>query len=110
MGSSGQNVYVVTCGTCGQTWQRASARTGEVSDCVFCGVRGWIRRGRWRPRGRSRRELRSGWNRQFADLLIAGARERSRSLVKTGRCGRCRSQPAGVDSLALEASHVLCLL
>jgi hypothetical protein len=52
MGSSGQNVYVVTCGTCGQTWQRASARTGDVSDCLFCGVRGWIRLGSMETEGK----------------------------------------------------------
>jgi hypothetical protein len=44
--SSGeQNVYVVTCGTCGQTWQRTTARTGDASERVFCGTHGWIRLG-----------------------------------------------------------------
>jgi Zn ribbon nucleic-acid-binding protein len=43
--SGEQNVYVVTCGTCGQTWQRTTARTGDASECVFCGAHGWIRLG-----------------------------------------------------------------
>jgi len=43
--SGEQNVYVVTCGTCGQTWQCTTARTGDASECVFCGARGWIRLG-----------------------------------------------------------------
>ena len=43
--SGEQTVYVVTCGTCGQTWQRTAARTGDASECVFCGAHGWIRLG-----------------------------------------------------------------
>jgi len=38
-------MYIVTCATCGQTWQRTSARMGDASECVFCGAPGWIRLG-----------------------------------------------------------------
>jgi hypothetical protein len=40
-----KSIYIVTCGTCGQTWQRTHARMGDASECVFCGARGWIRLG-----------------------------------------------------------------
>lgn len=33
-------VYVVTCGQCGQTWQRTSANEGQTMECIFCGQRG----------------------------------------------------------------------
>jgi len=39
------HIYIVTCGRCGQTWQRTSARMGDASECVFCGAHGWIRLG-----------------------------------------------------------------
>lgn len=32
-------VYVVTCGRCGQTWQR-SRIVGNQTECIFCGHRG----------------------------------------------------------------------
>ena len=30
-------VYVVTCGRCGQTWQRTSVIEGHAIECIFCG-------------------------------------------------------------------------
>ncbi len=45
MRPSDRCVYIVTCGTCGQTWERTHARMGDASECVFCGVHGWIRLG-----------------------------------------------------------------
>lgn len=33
-------VYVVTCGQCGQTWQRSSVIEGQPMECVFCGWHG----------------------------------------------------------------------
>ena len=33
-------VYVVTCGLCGQSWQRMALNEGDALDCIFCGTRG----------------------------------------------------------------------
>jgi hypothetical protein len=30
-------VYVVTCGQCGQTWQRTGVIEGQATECIFCG-------------------------------------------------------------------------
>lgn len=30
-------VYVVTCGTCGHSWQRKEADDGQMIGCIFCG-------------------------------------------------------------------------
>ena len=30
-------VYVVTCGQCGQTWQRSRVTEGQLMECIFCG-------------------------------------------------------------------------
>lgn len=38
-------VYVVTCGQCGQTWQRTSVVEGQMIECMFCGRRGRLRIG-----------------------------------------------------------------
>lgn len=37
--------YVITCGTCGQSWQRAMAREGQAIGCIFCGCQGRLRLG-----------------------------------------------------------------
>ncbi len=36
-------VFVVTCGRCGQTWQRISASNNQPLECVFCGGLGRLR-------------------------------------------------------------------
>jgi hypothetical protein len=34
-------LYVVTCGQCGQVWQRATGlEEGQAMDCIFCGQHG----------------------------------------------------------------------
>ncbi|HEV8573809.1 MAG TPA: hypothetical protein VGR43_03785 [Dehalococcoidia bacterium] len=33
-------VDIVTCGQCGQRWQRASGGEGRTIECIFCGRRG----------------------------------------------------------------------
>jgi len=33
-------VYVVTCGQCGQTWQRSRVTEGQLMECIFCGWHG----------------------------------------------------------------------
>jgi len=33
-------VYVVTCGQCGQTFQRKSVIEGHPMECIFCGRSG----------------------------------------------------------------------
>ena len=38
-------VYVITCGMCGHTWQRAIAQEGQVVSCIFCGSQGHLRLG-----------------------------------------------------------------
>jgi hypothetical protein len=39
--------HAVTCGQCGQTWQRAAGVDGQPIECIFCGYRGCLaRRGR----------------------------------------------------------------
>ncbi len=38
-------IYVITCGMCGQTWQRATAHDGQVVGCIFCGCQGQLRLG-----------------------------------------------------------------
>lgn len=38
-------VYVITCGMCGQIWQRATAQDGQVVGCIFCGCQGHLRLG-----------------------------------------------------------------
>ena len=30
-------VFVVTCGRCGQTWQRSALVDGQIVECIFCG-------------------------------------------------------------------------
>jgi len=35
-------VYVITCGHCGQTWQRMSLVEGQTMECIFCGRRGHL--------------------------------------------------------------------
>ena len=40
-----QMIYVITCGTCGQTWQRVTAQDGQVIGCIFCGCHGPLRLG-----------------------------------------------------------------
>jgi hypothetical protein len=35
-------VYVVTCGPCGQTFQRKSVIEGHPMECIFCGRRGRV--------------------------------------------------------------------
>lgn len=32
-----ETVYVVTCGQCGQTWQRSSVIEGQPMGCIVCG-------------------------------------------------------------------------
>jgi hypothetical protein len=36
-------VYVVTCGQCGQTWERTYASDDQTLECVFCGSHGQLR-------------------------------------------------------------------
>jgi hypothetical protein len=38
-------IYVVTCGMCGQSWQRATAQDGQAIGCIFCGCQGHLRLG-----------------------------------------------------------------
>ncbi len=38
-------IYVITCGMCGQSWQRATAHDGQVIGCIFCGCQGHLRLG-----------------------------------------------------------------
>ena len=38
-------IYVVTCGMCGQSWQRATAHNGQMIGCIFCGCQGHLRLG-----------------------------------------------------------------
>lgn len=38
-------IYVITCGMCGQTWQRITAREGQIINCIFCGSQGYLRLG-----------------------------------------------------------------
>ena len=38
-------IYVVTCGMCGQSWQRATVQDGQVISCIFCGTQGHLRLG-----------------------------------------------------------------
>lgn len=33
-------VYVVTCGRCGQTWQRSRIVEDQTTECIFCAHRG----------------------------------------------------------------------
>lgn len=35
-------VCVVTCGQCGQTWQRTHVMEGQTMQCIFCGRRGHL--------------------------------------------------------------------
>ncbi len=35
-------VYIVTCGQCGQTWQRTSVVEGHPMECIFCGRNGRV--------------------------------------------------------------------
>jgi len=35
-------VYVVTCGQCGQTWQRRNLTDGQPLECICCGFQGWL--------------------------------------------------------------------
>ncbi len=35
-----RTVYIITCGHCGQTWQRTSVIAGQTIECIFCGHRG----------------------------------------------------------------------
>jgi hypothetical protein len=46
--------YVITCGTCGQSWQRAAALDGQVVHCIFCGCQGHLRLGATPADGDSR--------------------------------------------------------
>ena len=39
---AGQIVYVVTCGQCGQTWQRSRVAEGQPMECIFCGRQGHL--------------------------------------------------------------------
>lgn len=38
-------IYVITCGMCGRSWQRAAAQDGQVIGCIFCGCQGHLRLG-----------------------------------------------------------------
>jgi len=38
-------VFVVTCGRCGQTWQRTNGSNNQPLECVFCGGLGRLRLG-----------------------------------------------------------------
>jgi hypothetical protein len=47
MGTSASRsiVYIVTCASCGNTWQRKAADDGQSIDCTFCGHQGRLRVG-----------------------------------------------------------------
>jgi hypothetical protein len=47
-------IYVVTCGMCGQSWQRATAQDGQVIVCIFCGCLGHLRLGVTPPESSTR--------------------------------------------------------
>ena len=64
-------IYVVTCGMCGQNWQRATAQDGQVIGCIFCGCQGHLRLGVAPPDSGAR-----GHCRIEAWLHGAGAEER----------------------------------
>jgi hypothetical protein len=64
-------IYVVTCGMCGQSWQRTAAHDGQVIGCIFCGSQGHLRLGVVPPDGGVR-----GDGRIEAWLHTAGAAER----------------------------------
>ena len=64
-------IYVVTCGMCGQSWQRVTAQDGQVIGCVFCGSQGHLRLGVAPPDSGPR-----GLCRIEAWLHAAGAEER----------------------------------
>jgi hypothetical protein len=38
-------VFIVTCGRCGQTWDRTGARPDQPIECIFCGGQGRLRLG-----------------------------------------------------------------
>ena len=64
-------IYVVTCGMCGQGWQRATVQDGQVIGCIFCGCQGHLRLGVAPPDSDAR-----GHCRMKAWLHGAGAEER----------------------------------
>jgi hypothetical protein len=47
-------IYVITCGMCGNNWQRATAQDGQVIGCIFCGSQGHLRLGIAPPDGGAR--------------------------------------------------------
>jgi hypothetical protein len=42
-------IFTVTCGRCGQTWQRTDASHDQPLECIFCSGQGRLRLG-LRPR------------------------------------------------------------
>jgi hypothetical protein len=63
--------YVITCGMCGQSWQRATAHDGQAIGCMFCGYQGHLRLGLAPPESSARSHCRmEAW------LHAAGAGER----------------------------------
>jgi hypothetical protein len=63
-------IYVITCGMCGQSWQRPAAHDGQAVGCIFCGSQGHVRLGVAPPDGGVR-----GEGRIEAWLHTAGAEE-----------------------------------
>ncbi len=64
-------LYDVTCGMCGQSWQRTTAQDGQVIGCIFCGYQGHLRLGVVPGDGGVRRDGQiAAW------LHIGGAAER----------------------------------
>jgi len=51
-------IYVITCGMCGQSWQRAAASDGQAIGCIFCGCQGHLRLGSAPPEGSPRSHCR----------------------------------------------------
>lgn len=49
--TGGGVIYLVTCGLCGQSWQRGAVRDAQVDSCPFCGSGGRVRVGMIRPEG-----------------------------------------------------------
>ena len=64
-------IYVITCGMCGQSWQRATAQDGQAIGCIFCGCQGHLRLGIAPPESSARSHCRiEAW------LHAGGAGER----------------------------------
>ncbi|MBI2525055.1 MAG: hypothetical protein HYV93_03645 [Candidatus Rokubacteria bacterium] len=66
-GARNHMIYVITCGMCGQSWQRVTAQDGQVIGCIFCGCQGSLRLGAAPPDGGAQ-----GHGRTEAWLHVAG--------------------------------------